>query len=108
MGLWAFGTSPYGLSLAPWDFWCLTPREFAALRKQYERDRDLTLQIHACLQATLHNAHFRGSQHPQAFRAEDFMPGGRKPQTVEEKKALIGAQMEMIAARFRAKRQAEA
>ena len=37
--LWAFATSRDGLGLEPTRFWCLTRREYAALRKVYDDTR---------------------------------------------------------------------
>lgn len=66
-----------------------------------------THAMFASLQATLHNAHFK---HPRGesehFQMADFMPGGRPPQTAEEKAAIFSAQMMAIKESFRAKKRA--
>lgn len=51
--------------------------------------------LYAGVQATLHNAHFK---HPDGEGArwsmEDFLPGGRKPQSAEDKVAAFKAMIE--------------
>lgn len=64
----------HGLGLEPHEFWSMTPRELAAHSKVTERAREFQSHLYAGLQATLHNAHFRGPK-DKAFTAEMFLPG---------------------------------
>lgn len=54
---WAFGTgsSPGGLGLSSVEFWGLTPKEFQALAKVWEADREFQVSLCARLDATLRN-----------------------------------------------------
>lgn len=90
--MWAFGTSPYGLALEPEVLWSLSPREYDALKEQWQKSRDEQRQMYAEVQATLHNAWLRGKDQP-AFIAVDFL-GGRPPQTAEEKAAVFSSLLE--------------
>ena len=68
----------------------MTPREHLALVKQWEDSRELPLQIHAAIQATLHNT--AGKTYKEHFTAEMFMPGyKKKPQGLAEKMAIAAA-----------------
>jgi hypothetical protein len=73
----------------------MTPREYEALKAIHEGHTLKTAAMYAALQATLHNANFK---HPDGESArwsmEDFMEGGRKPQSGEDKAAMFGAMME--------------
>lgn len=88
--------------------WTVTVREYEALRKVHESAATRIHSMYAALQATLHNAHFK---HPQGdsvrFQVDDFMPGGRKPQSAEEKAAIFSAQMMAIKETIRARKRAE-
>ena len=55
--LWAFGTgsAPAGLGLAGLDFWGLTPREFQALTKVWERGLEFQQSLYAEVYAGLRN-----------------------------------------------------
>ena len=57
LDLWAFGTgaSPAGLGLTSVQFWGLTPREFQALVKVWDRNRDFQIAVYADIHATLRN-----------------------------------------------------
>lgn len=67
-----------------------------------------THSLYAAIQATLHNAHFK---HPRGesehFQMVDFMPGGRPPQTAEEKAAIFSTMMEAARESFRARKRAQ-
>ena len=39
--MWAFGTSIEGLGRSDLDFWLLTPREYIALQREWERARGI-------------------------------------------------------------------
>ena len=54
---WAFGTArgPGGLGLSSVEFWGLTPREFQALAKVWEADREFQVSLCARIDATLRN-----------------------------------------------------
>lgn len=66
-----------------------------------------TQRMYASLMATLHNAHFK---HPRGeserFLMDDFLPGGRPPQTAEEKAALFSATMHAMKEAFRSQKRA--
>lgn len=86
--------SRHGLGLEDETLWALSPREYEALKHQWRQAQELPVRLWAGLQATLHNAWFRGPGHPAAFTVEDFMGGQRRePQSVEEKKAIIAAML---------------
>lgn len=70
MQIWAFGTSPHGLGLAPEAFWCLTQWEFDHLKMPWAHH-----------QAQFHNAHFNSAGTP--WIAEDFMGGGNREQRIQ-------------------------
>jgi hypothetical protein len=94
LDIWAFGTSPHGLGLSDDKLWRLTPREHAALVHQWERSRELPMQIHAGIQATLHNIHRDPQKHPKPFTPDMWMPGYEaKPQSLDEKMALLAGMM---------------
>ncbi len=80
MELWAFGTSPYGLGLAPEAFWCLTQWEYDALRLPWAHE-----------QARFANAHFNADGTP--WIADDFMGWStreqRHQQVLRDKAAVI-------------------
>ena len=88
--------------------WCITQKEYNALKAVHEASVMRTHSMYAALQATLHNAHFK---HPRGeserFQMADFMPGGRPPQTAEEKAALFSAMMQQAKEAFRARKRAE-
>ena len=104
---WAYGTSPYGLGLDERKVWTISIREYNALKKVHQDHVLRTHAMYAGLMATLHNAHFK---HPRGeserFQMADFMPGGRAPQTAEEKAAIFSAQMEAVKESFRSKKRA--
>jgi len=82
--MWAFATNRvHGLGLTGAEFWAMTPRELAAHSGVMERARDFMLAIHASLQATLHNAHFRHKKEDPVFTRDMFMPGYEQPKTSE-------------------------
>lgn len=108
--IWAYGTSPYGLGLDEETLWSLTPREFEALKRQHERSHVPAMWMHAAIQATLHNAHFRGENQP-AFQASQFMPPEFRPAPAIPKPgeepwrkimAAIRPKLEMQLERFKA------
>ena len=71
---WAFGTSSTGIGLSSIQFWSLTPKEFQALTKEWEKHREFECSLYAGLQATLHNAHFKRDD-GQGWSPAMFMPG---------------------------------
>jgi len=77
MDLWAFSTSPHGLSLSSEQFWRLTPGAFAALRRQWQYGQDRIAIPLAWIRADLHNAWMHQQGKP-AYTAEDFLPGRKK------------------------------
>lgn len=92
METWAFGTSPYGLGLTEEKLWRLTPREHRALVQQWENSRMLPLQLHASIQATLHNV--AGKTFKDTVSPDMFMPGYQKqPQSLEAKMAIFAGMM---------------
>ena len=97
--IWSFGTSPYGLNLPERVLWSLTPREFSALKAEWAEYREFQARQVAGIQATMSNAWFKRSD-GQHFVADDFMPGGRKPQSVEEKRAVIRSMLTRAAQKF--------
>lgn len=74
--------------------WCLTGREYEALRKVHEASVLRLHSMYAAIQATLHNAHFK---HPAGesgrFQMDAFMPGGSKRAATAEEKAIEQAAM---------------
>lgn len=105
MHIWAFATSPYGLALAGEVFWCLSPREFDALRRQWQHHQDRQAAFHAGIQATLHNAHFTRDGGGR-FTPAEFMPGYRQPidraQTIEDQKLALWTALQGAAAFYEA------
>lgn len=76
----------------------MSPREFDALRKQWSRHQERLLAIHAGIQATLHNAHFRRDW-GGPFTAAEFMPGYEAPrQSLEDQMLAIRVALESAAA----------
>lgn len=53
--------------------WSLTPREYAALKRQHRDSLAPWLSMHAAIQATLHNAHFQKDGGGR-WSQNDFMP----------------------------------
>ena len=86
----------------------LTPREFETLSAAHETALSRHQAMYAGLQATLHNAHFK---HPDGdgarFSMEDFMSGGRKPQTAEDKVAAFKSMLESRQVAIEARKRAE-
>ena len=74
----AFATNRvYGLGLTPEEFWCSTPREFAAHARLADERRNFEQSMYAGLQATLHNAHFVRDKGQPPFSPAMFMPDYR-------------------------------
>ncbi len=67
--MWAFGVSPHGLALTESRVWGITPREYAALKREWKQSRLHLDYRFGELQYTLHKAHFEGR-----FKIEDFLP----------------------------------
>ena len=67
--------------------WGLTPREYGALKDQWEDSRQFQQALYAGLQATLHNAHFK--QPTGGFRAAQFMPGYVEPKPDPQQQKVI-------------------
>lgn len=67
----------------------------------------MQVQLYAGIQATMHNAWFRGKNR-RAFTAEDFLPSDKpkEPQTWQHKKAILGEFFTAIRDRFREKQHA--
>ena len=84
LAIWSFGVSPYGLSLCEEDLWALTPREYAALRGEWERSKKESSHALAVIQATLYNAHFRGEK-DAVWLPEDFMGTGNRAERQRQK-----------------------
>lgn len=84
MQLWAFGVSPYGLSLQPDNLWGLTHVEYMALRHVYDE---------------AHGGH--GAKTP-----DQSSTLGWPTQTVAEKKAMLGGQFALINAAIRERKNA--
>ena len=81
--MWSFGR--YGLGLSEESFWALTPRQFSALSKQYEREQEQLDRRVALVACVIANSH---SEKPHEI--EDFMPrSAQKKQTDEEILAMI-------------------
>ena len=77
---WAFGTArgPGGLGLSSVEFWGLTPREFQALAKVWEADREFQVSLCARIDATLRNTALDVAFKPPAgkwWTPEMLMPG---------------------------------
>lgn len=87
--MWAFGVSPYGLGLSDRALWGLTPREYAALKDQWESSREFHQSLYAGLQATLHNT--AGKSFKGRFSPAMWMPGYVPPTPM----AIERARMEM-------------
>lgn len=70
----------------------MSPREHRALVQQWENSRQLPLQLHASIQATLHNV--AGKTFKDHLTADMFMPGYKKqPQSLAQKMALFAGMM---------------
>jgi hypothetical protein len=70
--LWAFGTSPYGLGLPEFDFWLLTPREYAALKAEWNRAHGIAPPLTKEQQANLDfNKKWIADQQIKALRKID-------------------------------------
>jgi len=62
------------------------------LVRQWENSRLLPLQLHASIQATLHNV--AGKTFKDQVTADMFMPGYKKqPQSLEQKMAILAGMM---------------
>lgn len=85
--MWAIGR--YDLRLTSEEFWSLSLRETFLLIDRWdaaEQRQDRRAAIAPCILANVH----RGKDQ-KPYKIEDFMPGGRKKQTVEDHMALLEA-----------------
>ena len=88
MDVWAFGVSPYGLALSSDELDSITPREFAALKKWWDRRRQDTLDLYAGIQVTLHAERFK-KRGGGAWEPSDFLGKPKPPKPLVERKNEI-------------------
>lgn len=79
LDIWAFGTAPapFGLGLKEAYLWSLTPCEFHTLRRRHDAHVERSQWQLATIQATLYNAHFRGTREAQ-YEPADFLGTGNR------------------------------
>lgn len=102
--------------------WSLTLAEYQELTRVFEEHRKRELWLHACIQATLYNAHFscrckacqrraefEGEKHHDPYTPDDFMPEAdrkvKPPQPWQEKMQILGAMLQAIKDSYRKKRE---